>query len=479
MSATAGQPPEPARPTHAHALARLAWPTAIGQLATMSFAVLDTVMVGRAPGHELAALAVGGAAYISIFVGLMGVVLAIGPIAGQLIGAGKPREAGAEFRQAVWLALLLSVAGCAALMFPAPWIAFAQPDPALVPRIVSQLHWLALALPAGLLFAVWRAFANALARPRLPMAIQVAALLALKLPLNAVFIFGAELGPLKLPALGAPGCALATAICYWGQCIAALVALRRAPALRDCAILGGGFEWPRRAAQLRLLKLGLPMGASILVEVTGFTFMALFISRFGPVALSGHQIVGNLGALMFILPFSIGNATTTLVAQAIGAGQAARARALGVTGMRAGLIGGVALAAVVWLLREQIVGLYTRDAEIAAAALALLPLVALFHAGDAIQSTTAAVLRAHKIATAPMLVNVFAMWGVGIGAGAWLAFDPQGLLPVAVHGATGFWIAAAVSLYVTAALLRLLLAATWRARPGAPSGIGRRRAGMT
>ena len=40
-------------------------------------------------GERGIALAVGGAAYVSVFVGFMGVVLAIGPIAGQLFGSGS------------------------------------------------------------------------------------------------------------------------------------------------------------------------------------------------------------------------------------------------------------------------------------------------------------------------------------------------------------------------------------------------------
>ena len=39
-----------------------------------------------------------------------------------------------------------------------------------------------------------------------------------------------------------------------------------------------------------LVRLGVPMGGSILVEVTGFTFMAFFIARLGATPVAGHQI---------------------------------------------------------------------------------------------------------------------------------------------------------------------------------------------
>src|SRR3982751_4191819 len=89
-------------------LAPLAWPVFVGQVAVLAFGTIDTVLVARTTATDLAALAVGAAVYISVFVGLMGTVLAIGPIAGHLFGAGKVRECGHEVQQAIWLAIFLA-----------------------------------------------------------------------------------------------------------------------------------------------------------------------------------------------------------------------------------------------------------------------------------------------------------------------------------------------------------------------------------
>ena len=67
----------------------LAWPVFVGQIAVLAFSTVDTVMTARASALDLAALAIGGSIYISVFVGLMGVILAVGPIAGQLFGASQ------------------------------------------------------------------------------------------------------------------------------------------------------------------------------------------------------------------------------------------------------------------------------------------------------------------------------------------------------------------------------------------------------
>jgi Na+-driven multidrug efflux pump len=97
----------------------LAWPVFIGQLAVLAFATIDTLMVARHSAIDLAALAVGNAAYVSVFIGLTGVVQAVAPITGQLFGARRLPEAGQQLHQALWLALGLSFLGCSLLVFRA------------------------------------------------------------------------------------------------------------------------------------------------------------------------------------------------------------------------------------------------------------------------------------------------------------------------------------------------------------------------
>ena len=52
-----------------------------------------------------------------------------------------------------------------------------------------------------------------------------------------------------------------------------------------------------------------------LIDVTAFTFMALFIARLGAVNSAAHQIAGNVAAVMYMLPLALGNGVGVLVAQ--------------------------------------------------------------------------------------------------------------------------------------------------------------------
>jgi len=453
----------------ARRIAPLAWPVFIGQLSVLAFSTVDTVLVARHGAADLAALAVGAAAYVTTFIGFMGVVLALGPIVGQLHGAGRDADAGRQLHQAVWIALALSVAGSLLLVFPTPFLVLAELAPPVEAKARAYLLALAFSLPASLLFAAYRGFNVAVSRPKAVMALQLGGL-ALKLPLSAALVSG--LPGLGLPSLGVLGCGIATGIAMWAQALGAWIVLRRDPHYARFAIAGRGLDAPERRSLAAQLRLGLPMGAAILVEVSGFTFMAVFIARFGAVPVGGHQIAANLVSMLFMVPLALANGTATLVAQRIGAGDLRDAHRIGWHGLAIGALLAALIGGALYFARAAVVGLYTRDAAITAAALQLLAWVALFHLADAVQTVAAFVLRAWQLAIVPLLVNAGALWGVGLFGGYLLAFDRLGVTPGALRGPRGFWFAATLGLVLAALAQATILAR--RRRPAsvnpAPAG---------
>ena len=433
----------------------LAWPVFVGQAAVLGFGTVDTVLVARHSPTDLAALAVGGATYITVFIGLMGMVLAVSPIVGQLFGAKRLHEAGHQAWQALWVALALSLLGSVLLALPGPFLDLAQVSPAVAEKVRGFLLGLAFALPASLVFTVFRGFNVAVSRPKAVMLLQLLGL-AVKVPLSMALVSG--LPALGVPAMGVVGCGISTLVAMWLQLLMAALVLWRDPFYDRFALTAPGQRAPHRASILAMLRLGLPMGLTILVEVTGFAFMAIFISRLGETAVAGHQIATNLVSLLFMLPLGLSNATGTLVAQRIGAGDLRDARRLGWHGMQFALCLALVVGTVVFAARLQVLQLYTDNPAVLAAALPLLAWVALFHAADAVQTMAAFVLRAWRIATVPMLIFVGALWGVGLGGGYTLAFRLGDRLPARWQGAQGFWIASTTGLTVAAVLLTALLA---------------------
>jgi len=398
-------------------IARLAWPVLIGQWASMMFGVLDTAMTGHASAVDLAAMGLSVTIYITVFVGLMGVLHALIPILAQLFGAGRWREMGAMWGQGIWLALALSLVGGVVLMFPGLWLALSGDlEPAVRGKIEAYLLAVALALPAALMFRTLYALANAVSRPMFIMLINIGAI-AVKFVGNALLIYGLA----GLPALGALGAGISTIITSWAMLAAGLWWLRRDRYFRRFRLR---ITRPRWSHQAELLRLGLPMGGSYLVEVCAFSFMALIVAREGTQVIGGQQIVANLTALAFMMPMALGVAAAALTAQAIGAGDARAARRTGRAAMLLGIAGALTTALILYAARAPLAHAYTSDAAVAATAMAILPIIPLFHLCDAMQCLVSYLLRAYKVALVPLVLQALALGGVGLTGGWWLGFGP-------------------------------------------------------
>lgn len=112
------------RPETLRYILKHSWPVLVSQWASMSFGVLDTVMNGHASPTDLAAMALAVTVYITVYVGLMGVMHALIPIQAQDFGAGRLTEVGRLWGQGVWVAMLISIPGGLIMLYPDVWLSF-------------------------------------------------------------------------------------------------------------------------------------------------------------------------------------------------------------------------------------------------------------------------------------------------------------------------------------------------------------------
>jgi MATE family multidrug resistance protein len=432
-----------------------AWPILISQWASMAFGVLDTVMTGHSTPDDLATMALSVSIYITVFVGLMGVMHALIPIQAQYFGAKNLERVGYVWGQGIWVSIGLSVCGGAVMLFPDIWLSFSGDISANVRQSMTHYLWaLTLALPAALMFRTIYALANAVSRPKLVMTINLGAI-ALKVLFNWILIFGNW----GVPALGATGAGIASCIVNWLSLGVGLWVVMQAPFYKQFKLRFGRPDWPEIFA---ILKLGVPMGGSYLVEVCAFTFMSLLIAQEGTAVIGGHQIMSNLAALSYMMPMSIGVATAALSAQAIGARELSHAHRTSMMGLCIGLLGAIFTALLLYFERAAIVALYTDNPGVAAVAMSLLVMLPWFHLVDAMQCINSYLLRAHKIAVIPMLLQTFALMCIGLLGGWWLGFgsgrgliEPlrNQLLAGSPVGAGSMWLMSSVGLAISALML--------------------------
>ena len=438
-------------------IARHAGTVLVGQLAVMAFGVADTVIAGRYSPHALAVLSLASSIYISIYVALNGMLQALLPVWAELHGGNRHAEIGRSVRQALYISAGAAALGITGLWFPDPWLSWTQVPTELWPDVQAYLRVLALALVPSLLFRMYSTLNQSLGYPRLVTWLQAGALLV-KIPLSVLLTFGAG----DVPGMGVVGCAWATLAVNSLMLLTGLWLLRTQDIYRPYRLWRLP-EKPQWSVLQHFLRLGVPAGLSIMVEVTSFTLMALFIARLGAVASASHQIAASLAAVLYMVPLALGIASSARTGYWLGAGQPHRARQAAGLGISLAIGAAVLCAAALLLGREAIAHAFTNDRVVAQTAMVWLAWVAVYHLADAVQAVCAFLLRCYRITIAPLLVYTAFLWGFGLYGGYLWAYEDSvlsGWLQWTGRPAVDtFWISSSLAL---AAVSVLFAALVWR-----------------
>ena len=439
-----------------------------GQLAVMAFGTTDTIVASRYSNDAVAALSVGSAIFISVYASLMGIFQALLPLWSEQRGAGQPLAIGQSLRQSMYLCAMACVLGMAVLLMPGALLHWTGVPDALQLEVKRYLAVLAWGLPPALLFRIYSALNQALGHPKLVTWLQLISLL-IKIPLSIWFTFGG----LGLAPLGAVGCALATLLVNYTMFAVALWLMRTQDFYAPLA-LWQKLERPDWRQLGHFCRLGIPAGLAILVEVTSFTLMALYVARQGSLSSASHQIAANLAAICYMVPLSLAIATSARVSYWRGAGDEAQARTLIQQCFKLALLIGIATAATLLITRTWIADIYTDSPRVLAMTSWLLICVAAYHVADCVQTYCIFVLRCYRVTVAPLVIYCLLLWGGGLGLGHWLTYRWQAAEGWLDWQATPmpFWVCSAAALFVTAMAFSSILHRAIRppkpqAQPGA------------
>ena len=435
-----------------------------GQLAVIAFGVADTVIAGRYSDTALAALSVGSALYISVYVGLIGIVQALLPIWSEMLGAGQRRAVGESVRQSLYLGAIISLAGMAALAFPAPLLVWAEVPAALLSEVNAYLTVLAFAFAPALLFRIYGAFNQSLGKPLMVTSLQVLAL-AVKIPLSIWLVAGGA----GMKPMGAVGCAWATLTVNYFLLVLAVVMLKTQTTYAPFE-LWKRMERPDWRQIGRFFRLGLPGGMAYLVEATSFTLMALFIARLGTVASASHQIAASIAGALYMMPLSLAIAASARVSFWMGAGDPTRAKALVFLSLRVAALVSIAFSAIVFASSDFLARWYSSTPAVVLQASSLLMWVALYHVADSLQAVSAFLLRCYRITLVPLAIYGVLLWGFGLWGGYQLTYSDWPGLP-ATAAARTFWMASTGAIGLVAmSLVALLIRAANKVQTSGQSG---------
>ena len=392
----------------AGALARLAGPLIVNNLSIAGMSFADAVMSGRLGADSLAAVAVGASVWFLTFTLMLGILMAISPIAARHFGAGRYDLIGRYTRQGIYLAVAY---GALVIWFgrvlAGPLLEAIGIDPAFRSMTADYVAAITLGAPGMFIFLALRFTTEGVGRTKPIMYTSVFAL-ACNVFLNYVLMFG----KLGAPALGVVGCGLASAITMW--LIAAALAWH---------MLGSGYYErlgifsrlapPRPEVLWEIIALGVPIAVTITAEAGLFNAVSLLMGTRGTSITAAHQIAINFAATMCMVPLALSSAITVRVGQLLGAGQLQSARFSG--GLGIAICAGFMFCSALFMLvfREAVVSLYTDDTVVRGIAISLLLMAAIFQVADGVQIGAAGALRGYKDTRVPMLINIVSYWIVG------------------------------------------------------------------
>ncbi|MFT4975832.1 MAG: MATE family multidrug resistance protein [Myxococcota bacterium] len=437
-------------PVSTGAVARLAWPIMVSMLSYTLMSVIDTIFVGQLGTAELAGV---GLAVTLIHLsqsfgwGLLG---GLKVVISQRFGAGDTQAADQLAWQGLWVAGLLGTA--MASLGPLGPMMFGWMGGSASIIAHADLFFRIRLLGVPLLFVVMALSAHFHGRgeTRTPM---VATLLSngVNIALDPIFIFGWW----GFPALGVGGAALATvlgigtgALFLWLRLFSRLWA-------SDSALSSA---WLRE-----IWRIGSPMGLRNLLEVGSFTFFAAMLVQSGEAHLAAHVLVIRIISVSFLPGHALGEASSVLVGQSIGAARPDQARLAWRSSVQlaVGVMAGMGL--LFWLLPGALLDPFGATAEVQTVGRRLLAIAALFQIFDAVAMVGLLSLNGAGDTRFTMIISVGSAWLVKLPLGYALAIGAD-------LGAAGAWWGLTAEIIVVAgAVLWRLQGEAWLERSPSPA----------
>lgn len=380
-------------------------PILVAQVSTAGVTFINTTMAGHAGADDLAGVSVGAGLFYPLLASIIGLLMAGTPLMAQLIGRKERESLPFIVRSGMVIGLSVWALFTAAYFFFIDDLLASLALEAAVEHIaryylmtmIGVVFFLALMIPL-------RCLTDTAGSTSISMKLFLLAPV-----INGIFNYLFIYGHGGMPALGGIGAGLATMMTYGFLLGLFLLVVMKSKDLGGRQIFS---SLALRSRDLReYLVVGVPSGLSIFMEMSLFSLIIVFLSRYGTDALAAYQIADNFASLVYMLPVSCSMALTILIATAVGAGDMTLARRYKKAGFVVAMAGAMMTASFTVLFRNSIGSVYTDDAAVALIAGQFLIYSAGWQLFDAISTPIQGILRGLKDTRISFILMVLAYWG--------------------------------------------------------------------
>lgn len=380
-------------------------PILVAQVSTAGVTFINTTMAGHAGADDLAGVSVGAGLFYPLLASIIGLLMAGTPLMAQLIGRKERESLPFIVRSGMVIGLSVWALFTAAYFFFIDDLLASLALEAAVEHIaryylmtmIGVVFFLSLMIPL-------RCLTDTAGSTSISMKLFLLAPV-----INGIFNYLFIYGHGGMPALGGIGAGLATMMTYGFLLGLFLLVVMKSKDLGGRQIFA---SLALRSKDLReYLVVGVPSGLSIFMEMSLFSLIIVFLSRYGTDALAAYQIADNFASLVYMLPVSCSMALTILIATAVGAGDMTLARRYKKAGFVVAMGGAMMTASFTVLFRNSIGSVYTDDAAVALIAGQFLIYSAGWQLFDAISTPIQGILRGLKDTRISFILMVLAYWG--------------------------------------------------------------------
>jgi multidrug resistance protein, MATE family len=410
-------------------LLRLAWPITVSTLSYSVMTLVDTLLVGHLGPASLAGVGMGGTAAFAVICFAFGMIRGVKTLVSQAVGAGRGDLVQAYRSAALQAAVVLGGATILAGQLIAPLLLHVSATREAGEATQLYFSIRNLAAPLGLVGVALRETRYGEGDARSPMVATIVGNLA-NIVLACLFVYGLH--------RGVAGAAWATVIAQ-GIESGVLWWLGR--------VRGWRASGATRQHLMELWRIGLPTALQFMLEFGSFVLLAAMISSLSETQMAAHQIALQVCQFSFLPAYAVSEAASVLAGQAVGAQRQELVLPVAHLCLRVAGAYTLVCSLVFVVCGRMIAAGFTSDPILAAYAVRLLYVAAVFQTFDGANIVARCILRGVgdvRFAAVVGVVTAWMMtppltwllgWRMGLGAfGGWI-----GLCAECIVGALIVW----------------------------------------
>lgn len=381
--------------SEAKVLAGYSFPLIFTFLLEQIFPMVCSLTVGHLGKNELAAVSLASMTSNITLAVFGGIATSLDTLCPQAYGSGRYYSVGVHLQRCIALSMVIYIPFAFFWYFSEFFLSFVVPEKELIALTAKFLRVLILGAPAYILFENLKRFLQA--QGIFDAGIYVLAICA---PSNVLISYLLVWN--KYIGVGFIGSAIAVVINFWLMFILLLCYTIFVNGKR----CWGGFTKKALTHWKDLSHLAISGIIMLEAEELSYELLTLFSAYFGTSYLAAQSAVSTMSALLYMVPFAIGIATSTRIGNFIGSKRPDCAQLSSKIGIGFACIGGLTNCCLLVFSRNFIANIFSKDEEVIALIRQILPVVGIVQNFDSLNAVAGACLRGQGMQALGSIVNL-------------------------------------------------------------------------